>query len=169
MENVFERCARRFLHAEKLTSLNMSYPERSIRRLSHVKSTWAFFCNEMVEVGGDSGCSFLHCRSVRKIAKWWIWLVFFFATCSISGEFFLMCGLAAERADNPLIFSPTLSRDKPTLLVIPTILHVFLSLCTCRVYNLKVRPWTGITPINTSWEPSKLMWLIKCYPRFILA
>lgn len=69
MENVFERCARRFLHAEKLTSLNMSYPERSIRRLSHVKSTWAFFCNEMVEVGGDSGCSFLHCRSVRKIAK----------------------------------------------------------------------------------------------------
>ena len=47
----------------------MSSSERSISRLSHVKSTWAFFCNEMAEVGGDSWCSFLHCRSVREIAK----------------------------------------------------------------------------------------------------
>ena len=47
----------------------MSSPERSISRLSHVKSTWAFFCNEMAEVGGDSWCSFLRCRSVREIAK----------------------------------------------------------------------------------------------------
>ena len=47
MENVFERCEGVFFtlkthHFEHVGNV-MSYPERSISRLSHVKSTWAFF------------------------------------------------------------------------------------------------------------------------------